>query len=125
MRLFVLWVLLLATAAPAQNTSPNSAPTFPGTYAKLKPQQKKLIDDWYAEYDRLMHLNDPPTDYDTLSLSTRTTFEAVTHALMTTKLTNKSGKSMGDALDLVQSIETINGKIPKARGDLQFRVYVI
>ena len=32
---------------------------------------------------------------------------------------------MGDALDLVQSIETINGKIPKARGDLQFRVYVI
>ncbi len=32
---------------------------------------------------------------------------------------------MGNALDLVQSIETINGKIPKARGDLQFRVYVI
>ncbi len=124
MRPLVFWVLLLTIAAPAQNTSPASA-TFPGTYAQLKPQQKKLIDDWYAEYDRLMHENDPPTDYDKLSLSTRTTFEAVTHALMTTNLTDKSGKSMGDALDLVQSIETINGKVPKARGDLQFRVYVI
>ena len=124
MRLLVFSVLLLTIAAPAQNTSPAST-SFPGTYAQLKPQQKKLIDDWYAEYDRLMHQNDPPTDYDQLSLSTRTTFEAVTHALMTTNLTDKSGKSMGDALDLVQAIETINGKVPKARGDLQFRVYVI
>jgi hypothetical protein len=124
MRLLVFWVLLLAIAAPAQNTSLTST-SFPGTYAQLQPQQKKLIDEWYAEYDRLMHENDPPTDYDQLSLSTRTTFEAVTHALMTTSLTDKYGKSMGDALALVQSIETINGKVPKARGDLQFRVYVV
>jgi hypothetical protein len=32
---------------------------------------------------------------------------------------------MGTALDLVQSIEAINGKVPRARGDLQFRVYVV
>jgi hypothetical protein len=126
MRLFlVVCATLIAVAAPAQDQTKATTPAFPGTYAQLKPQQKKLIDEWYAEYDKLMHENDPPTDYDQLSLSTRTTFEAVTHALMTTNLTSKSGQSMGEALDLVQSIETIHGKIPQARGDLQFRVYVI
>jgi hypothetical protein len=44
---------------------------------------------------------------------------------MRTPLTDKAGKSMGSALDLVQSIEAINGKVPRARGDLQFRVYVV
>jgi hypothetical protein len=44
---------------------------------------------------------------------------------MTTHMTDKSGKSLGNALDLVESIETINGKVPKARGDLQFRMYVV
>ena len=126
MRLFlVVCATLIAVVAPAQDQTKATTPAFPGTYAQLKPQQKKLIDEWYAEYDKLMHENDPPTDYDQLSPSTRTTFEAVTHALMTTNLTSKSGQPMGEALDLVQSIETIHGKVPQARGDLQFRVYVI
>lgn len=107
--------LLIAVSALAQDQVKTTSATFPGTYEQLKPQQKKLIDDWYAEYDKLMHENDPPTDYDQLSLSTRTTFEAVTHALMTTNLTGKSGQSMGNALELVQSVETIHGKVPKAR----------
>ncbi len=91
----------------------------------MKPQQKKLIDDWYADYNKMMHENLPPSDYDQLSLSTRTTFEAITHALMTTNLTNKSGQPLGNALELVESIETIHGKVPQARGDLQFRMYVV
>ncbi len=126
MRLSIILAVLLATiTAQAQNQPTTSAPPFPGTYAQLKPQQKKLIDDWYADYNKMMHEDLPASDYDQLSLSTRTTFEAVTHALMTTNLTDKSGQSMGNALELVQSIETINGKVPKARGDLQFRMYVI
>jgi hypothetical protein len=123
--LLAVCALLIAVSALAQDQAKTTSATFPGTYEQLKPQQKKLIDDWYAEYDKLMHENDPPTDYDQLSLSTRTTFEAVTHALMTTNLTGKSGQSMGNALELVQSVETIHGKVPKARGDLQFRVYVM
>jgi hypothetical protein len=66
-----------------------------------------------------------PTEYNQFSLSTRTTYEAVTHALMTTSLTDKTGKPMGSALDLVQAIEAINGKVPRARGDMQFRMYVL
>ena len=71
MRLFlVVCATLIAVVAPAQDQTKATTPAFPGTYAQLKPQQKKLIDEWYAEYDKLMHENDPPTDYDQLSPST-------------------------------------------------------
>src|SRR5215831_360815 len=108
-----------------QSQAPAARPEFHGTYEELSPTQRRLIDEWYAEYNRMTHDNSQPTDYNQFSMSTRTTFEAVTHALMTTQLTDKSGKSMGSALDLVESIEAINGKVPRARGDLQFRIYVV
>ena len=120
-----LALLLFATALIAQQQPVNSSTQFHGTYAELKPAQKKLIDEWYAEYNRMTKEHSEPAEYDTLSLSTRTTFEAVTHALMTTSLTDKTGKPMGNALDLVQAIEAINGKVPQARGDLQFRMYAL
>ena len=126
MRLGIGLVLfLLVLCAIAQEKPGGTVQEFHGTYAELRPEQKKLIDDWYAEYNTMMKTHDDPADYDQLSLSTRTTFEAVTHALLTTKLTGKNGQSLGNALELVQSIETINGKVPKARGDLQFRMYVV
>ena len=121
MGLIILWAL----CACGQDNAATTSQQFYGTYAQLRPAQKKLIDDWYAEYNKMMKTHDDPADYDQLSLSTRTTFEAVTHALLTTKMTNKAGQPEGNALDLVQSIETINGKVPKARGDLQFRMYVV
>jgi len=100
-------------------------PQFHGTYEELRPAQKQLIDEWYAEYNRMTNDHSEPTEYNQFSLSTRTTYEAVTHALMTTNLTDKPGKPMGTALDLVQAIEAINGKVPRARGDMQFRMYVL
>src|SRR5262249_30032469 len=128
-------VFLLAATVNGQNLSvqsvnlqsqtPAARQQFHGTYEELSPAQRGLIDEWYAEYNQMTHDNSQPTDYNQFSMSTRTTFEAVTHALMTTPLTDKSGKSMGSALDLVQSIEAINGKVPRARGDLQFRIYVV
>jgi len=117
--------LLLAATLNAQNTAPTAPKEFHGTYAELSPAQKELIDEWYAEYNQMTHDNSQPSEYNQFSQSTRTTFEAVTHALMTTELTVKSGKSIGSALTLVQSIEAINGKVPRARGDLQFRIYVV
>ena len=125
-RLAVTLIILLSITVLAAQERPASPPVdFHGTYEELKPSQKQLIDEWYAEYNRMTNDHSDPKEYNQFSLSTRTTFEAVTHALMTTKLTDKSGKSLGTALDLVQAIEAINGKVPRARGDLQFRMYVL
>src|SRR5262245_5903774 len=120
-----LHVDLNAQSVNVQDRASAPSQEFHGTYEELNPVQRKLIDEWYAEYNQMTHDNSRPTDYNQFSISTRTTFEAVTHALMTTKLTDKSGKSMGNALDLLQSIEAINGKVPHTRGDLQFRIYVV
>lgn len=116
-------LVVLTLCAFAQNN--DALPKFHGTYEELLPQQKKLIDEWYAEYNAMTGDHASPTEYSDFSLSTKTTFQAVTHALMTTGLTDKAGKSMGNALTLVQSIEAINGKVPRARGDMQFRLYVL
>ena len=125
MRLTSTLIWLLALGAFAQGKPSEPVQHFNGTYEQLQPAQKKLVDEWYTDYNKMMGENLPPSDYDQLALSIRTTFEAVTHALQTTELTDKSGKPLGNALNLVQAIETINGKVPKARGDLQFRMYVV
>src|SRR5215475_10842394 len=117
--------LLSVATLGAQSKAPTEPHEFHGTYEELSPAQKELIDEWYAEYNQMTHDHSQPSEYNQFSMSTRTTFEAVTHALMTTELTDKSGKSLGSALNLVQSIESINGKVPRARGDLQFRIYVV
>ena len=103
-------VLLLASTLIAKNEGTVTPQEFHGTFEELSPAQKKLIDEWYAEYNEMTHDNSQPAEYNQFSQSTRTTFEAITHALMTTELTDTSGKSMGNALDLVQSIETSTGR---------------
>jgi len=114
MRLTGTLTTALVICALAQERPVATVEEFRGTYEQLQPAQKKLIDEWYADYNKLMGESLPPSDYNQLALSIRTTFEAVTHALQTTSLTDKPGKSLGNALGLVQAIETINGKVPNA-----------
>ena len=114
------WLCIFGQEKP--ETEPEQ---FGGTYEQLTAPQKHLVDLWFQEYEKATGQNLPPTTYNQLALSVRTTFEAVTHALMITKITGKDGKPAGDALDLVEEVETVNGKVPKARGDLQFRMYAL
>jgi len=97
-----------------------------GTYGELTDPQRRLVDDWIARYTKATGTQtSPQAIYDGLALSTRTTFNAVTHALSHTQLTTSDGKSMNlSALDLVEKIDAVAGSIPGAGGDRQFRMYV-
>jgi hypothetical protein len=99
---------------------------FGGTYEKLRPEQRKLVDGWFDRYNQRTqkHLT-PEAGYNAVPVSVRTTFEAVTHALMTTRLTRQNAEGPSTALDLVEAIETVRGRSPGTRGDLQFRMYVL
>jgi hypothetical protein len=101
-------------------------PQFGGRYDQLTPAQRKLVDEWFARYKERTGKNlNPASAYGLVSVSIRTTFEAITNALANTPLTDKSGNRLGTALDLVQSVDKVNGQIPRAPGDAQFRMYVV
>jgi hypothetical protein len=81
---------------------------------------------WVAEYNRIYGRKLTPANvYNELPASYKTTFDAVTHALLTTSLTDENGKSLGNALNLVRMVESIHGQIHGAPGDRQFRIYVL
>ena len=59
-----------------------------------------------------------------MPLSVRTTFDAVTNALENNKLTDEDGLSLGTALDLIEHVDWVSGRVKGASGDQQFRIYV-
>jgi hypothetical protein len=116
----------LGAGFAAQATGKQSTKVFGGSFEQLAPEQQQLLREWAGRYSEM---TGEPTDaaqiYDSARLSQRTTFDAVTHALLNTPLTNADGKQMGTALDLVQGLEQVAGQEPGARGDKQFRLYVV
>ncbi len=66
----------------------------------------------------------PQKVYDDARLSIRTTFDAVTHALLNAQMTDSQGKSLGRAIDLVEAVDQVMGEESGAGGDMQFRLYV-
>ena len=72
------------------------------SYDSLKSEQKALVDDWMKRFSATIHKQvDPQQAYNNLPLSTRTTFNAVTHALISTQLTGESGRKLGSAIQIV------------------------
>jgi|SRR6516165_306574 hypothetical protein len=129
-----LAVLALATGASAQKqaqaktTTPQkqagSPREFGKSYATLHPEQKKLLDDYVKRYDQTTGSKVTPQQaYEGARMSVRT-FDAVTHALLTTKLTNEKDKSLGRAIDLVDALDEVRGEEVGTGGDQQFRMYV-
>ncbi len=95
------------------------------SYSKLQPEQKRLVDDYIRHYNQTTGSKVVPQEaYDNARLSVRTTFDAVTHALLKAKLTDEKGKSLGRAIDLVGAVDEVMGEESGVRGDRQFRVYV-
>ena len=118
-------VVTFLGAMYGQNTGNAAAGDFSANYASLKPEQKALVDDWIKRFSATMQKQvDPAEAYDNLPVSTKTTFNAVTHALLSTQLTDKSGRNLGSAIQIVDKLDTVHGELPGTRGDEQFRIYV-
>jgi len=111
----------------AQDPTGSKKVRFGGGYDSLEPAQQELVQKWHGEYEAITGRSiDAKLSYDNLPLATRTTFDAVTHALLSTKLTDgATGRPLGNALSLVQLVESVHGEINKARGDQQYRIYVL
>ncbi len=95
------------------------------SYPDLEGRRKTLFDDFTKQYNEKTSFALTPEQYfASLSVSQRTTFDAVTHALMKTNLSDESGAPLGIALDLVAGIDRISGQQYGRQGDEQFRIYV-
>ena len=93
-------------------------------YTDLDPAQQQLFYGYARGYNEAMGTSIAPQEYfNTLSISKRTTYDAVTHALMSSALTDEGGNALGSALDLVTGIERIAGQYYGRSGDEQFRLY--
>jgi hypothetical protein len=115
-------VLAVTVTIPA--LSHQQAPAFGGTYATLLERQQQLFADAVVRFNRVTGRDfAAASTYDGLPSSHRTTFEAVTHALLTTPLTDPSGDPFATAADVVEWIDEIAGERRGARGDAQFRLY--
>jgi hypothetical protein len=111
--------------APPPKKTPSETMELGKSYASLRPQQKQLVDDFIRRYNATTgnHLV-PQAAYDNGRLSVRTTFDAVTHALLNAKITDATGKSLGRAIDLVEAVDEVLGEQSGVGGDRQFRLYV-
>jgi hypothetical protein len=108
---------------PAADTAPPGITL--ARYPDLTERQRELFDSYVANYNKNTGFNlSPEEGYNSITISERTTFEGVTHALSQTELTDENGKSLGKALDLVTGIDRIAGQYYGRQGDEQFRLYV-
>src|SRR5688500_10018912 len=95
----------LSIGAGSQSTH-GAASDFGGSYDSLDSPQKALVDDWMKRFSATIQKPvDPEQAYNNLSLSTRTTFNAVTHALISMQLTGESGTKLGSAIQIVDKLD--------------------
>src|SRR5688572_4735925 len=120
----MLLALFASSLTSAQET--RDAVVLSGKYSDLHPEQRRLVDDWFRRFSEVVKKEVSPEDgYNNVPISSKTTFSAITHALLRTTLTDESGKSLGDsAMVLIERIDHLFGTVPGERGDKQFRIYV-
>lgn len=131
--LSLLLALGLASTQAQANQKKASSPQEPKSetlelgksYASLRPEQKQLVEDFIRRYNATTGSElIPEQAYDNARLSVRTTFDAVTHALLNAKITDAQGKSLGRAIDMVDAVDEVMGEQSGVGGDRQFRLYV-
>jgi hypothetical protein len=94
-------------------------------YVELDADRQRLFDTYARALNvKLGEVLSPEERFRALSPSEQTTFDAITHALLRTSLTDANGQSLGRALDLVADLERIAGEQAGRSGDQQFRIFV-
>src|SRR5712672_2321293 len=80
--------LLLSFVVSSGAQQPAVPPALLGDkYTDLLPEQKALVDDWFRRFgDVVKKTVSPQVGYDNLPVSTKTSFSAITHALIHTTL---------------------------------------
>jgi len=123
----IFLILNFAVSAAVQQQPPVPPALLGDKYTDLLPEQKVLVDDWFRRFGEVVKKTVSPQEgYDSLPVSTKTAFGAITHALVHTTLKDQSGASMGaSAITLIDRLDTVAGKIEGASGDQQFRIYVV
>jgi hypothetical protein len=91
-RLVMIGAVVLAMVSTAATRAQQTTPNFGGAYAGLDERRQQLINDWVLRFMKATGQSVEPGGFydDIVNLSTKTTFDAVTHALMTTRLTDRS-----------------------------------
>lgn len=94
-------------------------------FASLEEPQEEIYAP-YAEKDMQARGREMTVaeHFDAQTISERTTYDAVTHALMNSKLTDVNDESLGTAFDRIESLDRIAGQYYGRGGDQQFRLYV-
>ncbi len=95
-------------------------------FGDLEPAQQQLLEGYTAAFNERSGRSLTTQEYfDSMTVSERTTYDAVTHALMNSNLTDGEGDDLGNVLDLVEGIERVAGQYYGRSGDQQFRLYVL
>lgn len=92
-------------------------------YEALSEKRKLLFENYLKAQPSGNAAASSAAAFDAMSLSERTTFYAISHALEKTTLTTKDGRSLGAMIDFIASLEQIAGQYKGKRGDEQFRIY--
>ena len=115
-----------ADSPQAQPAAGQAPARFGGAYSGLDPRRQQLVKDWVARFSEVLgrHLEPGPFYDEQITLSQKTTFDAITYALMVTPLTDESGTKFGDGLSIIDRVDSVRGQVLGAAGDRQFRMYV-
>jgi hypothetical protein len=94
-------------------------------YIELDSDRQRLFDTYARELNARLGENQSPEErFRALSVSEQTTFDAVSHALLQSTLSNEARQPLGRALDLVIGLARIAGESAGRGTDQQFRIYV-
>ena len=94
-------------------------------FQDLAPEQQRLYEPYaYRDASARGQSMAAAKHFDSETVSVRTTFDSVTHALLASKLTDAGGDNLGTALALVARLDRIAGQYSGRRGDEQFRLFV-